>query len=110
MLNKKTVQGRATPFVSAKTVTSIPVRHSAVRDALIQSSLDPRVRSIGYVASAVVASQRVDLDAIVVQRDDGRFFLDVVPARRVRDLEQEGLALIALADLGVNTPSLAASL
>jgi hypothetical protein len=100
MLNKKTVQGRATPFVSAKAVTPIPVRHSAVRDALIQSSLDPRVRSIGYVASAVVASQRVDLDAIVVQRDDGHFFLDVVPARRVRDLEQEGLALIALGELG----------
>jgi hypothetical protein len=101
MLNKKTVQGPPTPFVSVKAVTPIPVRHSAVRDALIQSSLDPRVRSIGYVASAVVASQQVDLDAIVVQRDDGRFFLDVVPARRVRDLEQEGLALIAVAELGL---------
>jgi hypothetical protein len=101
MLNKKTVQERSTPFVSVKTVGPIPVRHSAVRDALIQSSLDPRVRSIGYVASAVVASQQVDLDAIVVQRDDGRFFLNVVPARRVRDLEQLGLALIALQKLGL---------
>jgi hypothetical protein len=102
MLNKKTAQGRFTPFVSCKTLKQpIPVRHSAVQDALIQSSLDPRVRSIGYVASAVVAGQQVDLDAIVVQRDDGRFFLNVVPAQRVRDLEEVGLALIALRDLGL---------
>jgi hypothetical protein len=102
MLNKKTAQGRFTPFVSCKTLGQpIPVRHSAVQDALIQSSLDPRVRSIGYVASAVVAGQQVDLDAIVVQRDDGRFFLNVVPAQRVRDLEEVGLALIALRNLGL---------
>jgi hypothetical protein len=101
MLDKKTLQGPFTPFESPKTVTPIPVRHSAVQDALIQSSLDPRVRSIGYVASAVVAGQQVNLDAIVVQRDDGRFFLNVVPARRVRDLEELGLALIALGQLGL---------
>lgn len=100
MLDKKTLQGHFPPFESSKTITPIPVRHSAVQDALIQSSLDPRVRSIGYVASAVVASQQVDLGAIVVQRDDGRFFLDVVPARgRLLDLDQLGLALIALEEL-----------
>jgi hypothetical protein len=43
----------------------------------------------------------VDLDAIVVQRDDGRFLLDVVEARRIRNLEDEGLALIAIAELGL---------
>ena len=99
MLGKKTLQGPFPPFQSPKTLTAIPVRHSAIQDALIQSSLDPRVRSIGYVASAVVASQQVDLDAIVVQRDDGRFFMDVELARRVRDLDQLGLALIALQQL-----------
>jgi hypothetical protein len=101
MLGKKTLQGRFTPFQSPKTVTPIPVRHSAVQDALIQSSLDPRVRSIGYVASAVVASQQVNLGAILIQRDDGRFFLDVTPARRLRDLDELGLALIALEELGL---------
>ena len=99
MLNKKTVRGRFTPFESCKTVTPIPVRHAAVQDALIQSSLDPRVRSISYVASAVVASQQVNVGAIVVERDDGRFFMDVELARRVRDLDQLGLALIALQQL-----------
>jgi hypothetical protein len=101
MLGKKTLQARFPAFQSPKTVTPIPVRHSSVQDALIQSSLDPRVRSIGYVASAVVAGQQVNLGAIVVQRDDGRFFLDLVPvpARRVLDLDQLGLVLIALETL-----------
>jgi hypothetical protein len=37
----------------------------------------------------------------VVVRDDGRFYLDVVEARPVRDVETEGLALIALDRLGL---------
>lgn len=86
-------------FISAKTATAIPARHPALRNALIQASLDPQVRSIGYIASTFVASEQVELGAVVVLRDDGRFLLDVVPARRIRDLEEEGLLLIALADL-----------
>ncbi|MBR0728601.1 hypothetical protein JQ582_04745 [Bradyrhizobium japonicum] len=88
-------------FVSAKTATAIPARHPALRDALIQASLDPSVRSIAYIPSACVASEPVELEAVVVQRDDGGYLLDVVPARRVRDLEQEGLAQMALAELGL---------
>jgi len=99
--DKRTVQDPSDLFVSVKVATPIPVRHPAVRDALIQASLDRRVRSISYVAAAVVASKETDLGAIVVQRDDGRFFLDVVEARRIRDLDDEGLALIALAELGL---------
>jgi hypothetical protein len=101
MLGKKTLQGPFPPFQSPKTITPIPVRHPAIQDALIQSSLDPRIRSIDYVASAFVAGQPVDLKAIVVQRDDGRFFLDVIAARRVRDIDQAGLVLIALEKLGL---------
>jgi hypothetical protein len=52
------------------------------------ASLDPQVRAIGHVSSAHVASVAVALDVIVLTRDDGH--LDVVPARRVRDLEEEG--------------------
>jgi hypothetical protein len=65
------------------------------------ASLDPKVCSLSYLATAVVASEQVDLSAIVVQCDDGRFLLDVVEARRIRNLEDEGLALIALAELGL---------
>lgn len=101
MLGKKTLKGPFPPFQSPKTITPIPVRHSAFQDVLIQSSLDPRVRSIDYVPSAVVAGQQVDLKAIVVQRDDGRFFLDLIPLRRVLDTDQGGLVLIALERLGL---------
>jgi hypothetical protein len=99
--DKSTVQDPSDLFVSVKAATPIPAPHPAVREALIQASLDPRVRSISYVAAAVVASEQVDLGAIVVQRDDGRFLLDVVEARRIRNLEDEGLALIAIAELGL---------
>jgi hypothetical protein len=62
--SRRAVQSR-TPdlFVSRKTATAIPVRHPALRDALIQTSLDPKVRSLSYIATAVVASQQVDLSA-----------------------------------------------
>jgi len=88
-------------FVSAKTATAIPARHPALRDALIQASLDPQVRSIAYVASTSVASEQVKLDVVVIQRDEGRFLLDVVPARRVRDVEENGLGRMALTELGL---------
>jgi hypothetical protein len=98
MFNRKAVQGRSDLFVSAKTITAIPTRHHALRDALIQASLDAQVRSIGYVASAVIASRPIELDAVVVTRDDGRFVLDVVPCRRARNVEEERLTSIALAN------------
>jgi hypothetical protein len=93
---------RSDLFVSAKTATAIPARHPALRDALIQASLDLEVRSIAYVASSTsVGSEQVELNAVVVQRDEGRFLLDVVPARRIRDVEEKGLAQIALTELGL---------
>jgi hypothetical protein len=64
-------------------------------------SLDPTVRSIDYIASARVASQSVKLNAVVIVRNDGRYFLDVVESRPLRDIDHEGLAQIALRDLGV---------
>lgn len=88
-------------FISAKTRVAIPAACSLVRDALIQASLNPRVRSIDFLAQARVGTTSVDVDAIIIHRDDGRFYLDVVPARVVRDIEIEGMALIALADLGL---------
>jgi hypothetical protein len=92
---------RSDLFVSAKAATAIPARHPALRDALIQASLDLEVRSIAYVASKSVASEQVELDAVVVQRDEGRFLLDVVPARRIRGVEEKGLAQIALTELAL---------
>ncbi|MHC2275345.1 hypothetical protein ACVME8_001956 [Bradyrhizobium diazoefficiens] len=89
-------------FVSAKGPVPIPARHPALREALVQASLDPRVRSIAHVPTAHVSSaplEPVAIDAVVLTKDDGRFYLDVVPARQVRELDDEGLVLIALREL-----------
>ena len=86
-------------FISSKTTVAIPAPCALVPDALIQATLDPSVRAIEFLAQAHVGASQVDLDAIVIDRDDGRFVLDVVPARPVRDVEIEGLVLIALAEL-----------
>jgi hypothetical protein len=88
-------------FISAKTSTAVPARNLLVRDALVEASLDPAVRSIDYIAQARVASASVNLGAIVVIRDDGRYVMDVVEARPLRDIDAEGLAQIALRDLGL---------
>jgi hypothetical protein len=85
--NRKAAQSRSpNSFVSAKTAIPIPSKHPALCEALIQLSLDPRVRSIDYVKTAIVASEQIELRAVVVERVDGRFFLDVVQARPIRIL------------------------
>lgn len=86
-------------FTSAKTACAIHARHPALREALVQASLDPVVRSIAYQAKALVAGAEVKIDAVILQQDDGRHLLDVVPARQLRDLEQEGLVRLALREL-----------
>jgi hypothetical protein len=98
-----------TLFVSAKTTVASPTPCSLVRDALIQATLDPQVCSIEFRAQARLAATQVALDAIVIARDDGWFYLDVVPARPVRDLDTEGMALIALAELGLMPITLTAT-
>jgi len=79
----------STLFLSAKTTVAIPTSCSLVRDALVQASLDPGVRTIEFLAQARVAATPVELNAIIIVRDDGRFVLDVVPARPVRDVEDD---------------------
>jgi hypothetical protein len=109
MLSPRDAQANTELFVSAKTATAIPTPCPMLRDALIQASLDPLVRSIEFVASARVGSETVRLDALVLVRNDGRHLLEVVPARAVRDVEEEGLALIALDELGLPTITLTAA-
>jgi hypothetical protein len=93
-------------FISAKTSTAIPSRNLLVRNALVEASLDPQVRSIDYVASARVAAASVKLDATVIVRDDGRYVLDVIESRALRDIDAEGLVQIALRDLGLTPLSI----
>jgi hypothetical protein len=88
-------------FVSAKTATAIPVRGHFQLSALIQASLDGRVRSIAYIASTLFEEKRVTLNAIVLQRDDSLLVLDIVPERPFRTPEEQRSAEMALAELGV---------
>jgi hypothetical protein len=99
MFSRKVAPFRPDLFISDKTAAPIPAQHPALRDVLIQASLDSQVRSIVYVPSA---------DAIALQRDDGRFLLDVLPARRIRTSEEQQLAQIAVADLGLKSMVLTA--
>ncbi|MFK4522945.1 hypothetical protein ABIF90_000926 [Bradyrhizobium japonicum] len=103
MFNRKVALVRTDLFVSAKTTVPIPAQHSAVRDALIQASLDRQVHSIVLVPSVSVAGDQIKLNAVVLQRGDGRFLLDVVPARPIRTFEDQQLEQLALAELGLKT-------
>jgi hypothetical protein len=72
-----------------------------LKDVLIQASLDPKVRSIDYIQQVEFASETVKLAAIVIVRDDGRFWLDVADGSPPRDIEEEQMAQAALRDLGL---------
>jgi len=82
-------------FVGPKSLRAIPLNHPLTRDLLIQSTLDPTVRRIEYHSSLAVDDNIVPVDAIVLTRDDGRFAVDVVDARPQRDVDAEGLLLLA---------------
>jgi hypothetical protein len=88
-------------FTGAKTRGPIPAAHHLVHEALVQASLDPAARSIEHLPSAPFAGTTIALDAIVLTRGDGRFALDVAEARPLRDIDAEGLALLALQELGI---------
>jgi hypothetical protein len=63
------------------------------------------VRSISSLAAADVGSASVGIDVCVLARADGRFFLDVVPARGPDD---EGLHRTVSRDLGLATMTVTA--
>jgi hypothetical protein len=88
-------------FQSAKTAVGIPHNGGLVHDALIQNTLAPEVRAIGYVGTATAGSREIDVAAITITRDDGRLRLDIVPARTLRSIVDDHLVRQALCDLGL---------
>lgn len=101
MFESKPIASTGRRFGGAKARCPIPVRHSILRDALVQASLDPSVRTIEHLPTAPFAATTVAIDAIVLSTDRGRFALDVVEVRPLRDIDAEGLALLALQELSV---------
>ncbi|MHC2676989.1 hypothetical protein ACVI1J_009152 [Bradyrhizobium diazoefficiens] len=79
----------------------VPLRHPLVRDALVQAALDPAVRSIEYLPTIPTTPTTWGVDAIAIESDDGRYYLDIVEARPRRSIAQKLIVAQALLDLGL---------
>lgn len=69
---------------------------SNCRRLAVQLLLDPGVRSLRFVASLPLAGEDVDVRMLVAEHDDGLVAYDIVDERDDRDIDTEGLLLIAL--------------
>ncbi|MET4149078.1 MULTISPECIES: hypothetical protein [unclassified Bradyrhizobium] len=78
-------------FVSFKATRAIPVRNAIRRDFMIQSTLDPGVRRIEYHPTSTLFDRLVRVDALVLDRDDGRFAVDFVDTRSAEDPDGEAV-------------------
>ena len=88
-------------FISVKCGgAAIPLRHPLVRDALVQAALDPAIRLIEYLPAVQTAPAAMKVDAITVERNDGRYYLDIVEARPRQSIAQRLMVAQALLDLG----------
>jgi hypothetical protein len=97
-------------FVGPKSSAAIPISSLLLRDAVLQATFDPAVWKIDFIPSARVNQATVKLNAVVLQRDDGRFMLDVVEGRSLRDADSEsGFFLQALQQLNVSPLELTAT-
>jgi len=86
------------PFVSSKNPTPIPVADEIRHDALRQFALDPAVSALEFVESVDVAGSIVRVDALVVT-GVRRNLIEFEHASVLRDLDDEGLHLLALQKL-----------
>jgi hypothetical protein len=78
-----------------------PGRSSNFRRLAVQLTLDPAVRSLGFVASLPLAAEEVAVGMLVAERDEGSIAYDIVDERSHRDIDSEGLLLIALERHGI---------
>ncbi|WP_262048121.1 hypothetical protein [Bradyrhizobium sp. Bra78] len=67
----------------------------------MQASLDPAVRSIEYLPTIPTVPTTWDVDAIAIERDHGRYYLDLIEARPRRSIAQRLMVAHALLDLGL---------
>src|SRR5271156_2877123 len=71
------------------------------RSLAVQLTLDPTVKSLKFVTSLPVADEEVAIGMLVVERDEGSVAYDIVDERPDRDIDSEGLLLIALGKHGI---------
>jgi hypothetical protein len=82
--------------LSRKASGRIPKRSTNFDRLLVQLSLDVSVWAIEYVDTLSVDDCSVRIEMLVAERSDGRFAFDIVDERPHRDLDAEGMLLIAL--------------
>ena len=87
---------------ATKCLTAIPIRTSLHRDALIQSVLDPHVRSAEFLKEVRFGADVVTVNSIVLRRDDGAYMLDIVGHTIPRDVDQEETLYSGLKSLGLS--------
>lgn len=87
---------------ATKCLTAIPTRTSLHRDALIQSVLDPHVRSAEFLKEVRFGADVITVNSIVLRRDDGAYMLDIVGASARRDVDQEETLYFGLKSLGLS--------
>jgi hypothetical protein len=79
-----------------KSRTSIPLQSWLHRDALVQASLDPRVRIIEFLPEIRFREVSVAVNSVVLHRDDGSFMLRIEGHRPVQNDDEEGALRLAL--------------
>jgi hypothetical protein len=86
-------------FLSAKAATTIPIQSDLHHNALCQCALDPTVTRIEFFACVKVGTVACPLNTIAIIRDGRRLVLEIGDNPTPRDLDQEGLYLLALEKL-----------
>jgi hypothetical protein len=99
---RRSPEAQVCQFSGAKIIGTIPVLTALVGDAIIQACLDPDVTVIEHLASTTFRSVRVDVDAVIITRDGRRLALDVADARHVRNIDDDGMILLALHERGID--------
>lgn len=95
-------------FLSAKAATTIAIKSDLHHDALRQCALDPKVTRIEYFSCVKLGALACPIGATAVIRDGRRLVLEIGDYQETRDLDQEGLYLLALEKLNA-TPLILSS-
>jgi hypothetical protein len=91
----------ASHFRSVKSAAPVPISSALRLDFLVQSALDPSVDEIDYVHSSAISGCRVRLDLPIIVRNRARFAVDIVDDHPLRSVDDEGLSLLAVQELGL---------
>ena len=89
------------PFPAGGRKTTAEKRSSNFCKLAVQLTLAPNVNRFEFVVSLPLSHRDVPIEMMVADRDDGRVAFDIVDERPPRDIDSEGLLLIALDQHGI---------